>query len=406
MNSETGPLVVVGASLAGIRAIEEAREQGYTGDIVLIGAEPHLPYDRPPLSKEFLAAGASADHLTTEDELLGRWGVDARLGIRAVGLDVTDRSVIVEGGRVPYGRLIVATGATPRTLADLPPLDGVLTLRNLEDASELRERLGAGVRVVVIGAGFIGAETASSAKAGGADVTILEGAPVPLVRAVGDVVGLALSSMHERYGVRFESGVRIERILGDTHVTGVRLGSGEIVPADVVVVGVGAVPATDWLRGSGIELHPVDGGIVCDATLRTSVPDVYAAGDLVHWPNALMDADMRLENWTNASDQGRHAARNALAPDMAREYSTVPYFWSDWYGQRIQFVGSARADEVRFVAGDPLGESFVALYRSGSRLIGAATLNERRAIMKYRRMIADRASWEDALALSLGASVS
>lgn len=390
-------LVVVGASLAGLRAVEAARRDGYTGSITLLGAEAHLPYDRPPLSKSFLSADGAPTFYRTETEL-GDLDVDLRLGDPATALDTDSQTVHTKNGHtVPYSQLIVATGSSPRRLEHLRDLDGVVTLRTLDDATGLRGRLGRTTKVVIVGAGFIGSEIASSLAARGAQVTILEAAPVPLVRAVGDIVGAAISDLHRRNGTRLLCNVQIDELLGDDHVTGIVLTDGEVIEADAVVVGVGSAPATSWLASSGIELDPRDRGVVCDQYLESSVPRVYAAGDVAHWPNALLNETMRLENWTNASGQAAHAARNALFPDRREPYVTVPYFWTDWYQHRIQFVGTARADEVTFVSGTPDGDHFVALYRRGDRLVGAATLNEPRQIMKFRRMIGEQATWASAL---------
>ncbi|MDZ8275052.1 FAD-dependent oxidoreductase [Microbacterium aquimaris] len=394
---DTPGLVVVGASLAGLRAVQSARRSGYEGPITLVGAEAHLPYDRPPLSKAYLGDQGEPDYFVTEEELADL-NVTLRLGQTATGLDTSRKLVLLGDERLPYARLIIATGAHPRTLPSLPILPGVVTLRTLDDAQDLRTRLTPDTNVVVIGAGFIGAEIASSASGRGANVTVLEAAPVPLVRAVGDVVGAAISTLHARHGVRMVCEARIVGLVGETHVTGVTLDTGETIPADVVVVGIGAAPATEWLRESGLELHERDGGIVCDEFLRTSDEDVFAAGDAVHWPNGALDATMRLENWTNAADQGTRAGANAVAPrEQQRPYETVPYFWSDWYGHRIQFVGGAAdADDVVFASGEPEGDQFVALFRRGERVIGVATLNEPRKIMKFRRLISKRGTWEDA----------
>jgi NADPH-dependent 2,4-dienoyl-CoA reductase/sulfur reductase-like enzyme len=392
-------LVVVGASLAGLRAVQAARRYGYDGPIVLLGAEEHLPYDRPPLSKEFLTADGEPVYHLTERELKEDLAVDLRLGRSATGLDTADRTVISGDAGVPYRHLIIATGARPRLLPQAPGLPGVRALRTLDDAREIRQAIRPGARVVVVGGGFIGAEIASSARARGAAVTIVEVAPVPLVRAVGEVVGQALSGLHGRNGTRLVCGVQVEEVLGPQRAEGVRLSTGQVVRADLVVVGIGVAPATEWLAGSGIALSPADGAVLCDEYLRTSAPDVYAAGDVAHWPNRLLDCAMRLENWTNAADQGTQAAINALFPERARAHETVPYFWSDWYGNRIQFVGTARAQSVRFASGGRDDERFVAFYRAGERLVGAATLNEPRKVMKLRRLIASRGSWQDALEL-------
>ncbi|WP_062202863.1 NAD(P)/FAD-dependent oxidoreductase [Demequina salsinemoris] len=392
-------LVVVGASLAGLRAVESSRRAGFDGEIVLLGAERHLPYDRPPLSKRYLVGEAEADTWRTEDEIRGELGVDLRLGVAATGLRPADHVVETTDGDVRYDRLIIATGASPRTLPSLPDLDGIVTLRTLDDADDLRRRIVPGSHVTVLGAGFIGSEIASSAEKIGAYATVVEAAPVPLVRAVGDEVGAALARLHPRNGTRLLLGTHIAEYRGERgRVTEVVLSTGEVLTTDVVVVGIGAAPATTWLEGSGIALHDRDGGIVCDETLLTSVPDVWAAGDAVHWPNAAYGRTMRLENWTNASDQGLRAGANAADPEHAAPYATVPYFWSDWYGHRIQFVGVA-SDEVEFVSGGPDGDRFVALFTDGDRVVAAATLNEPRKIMKLRRLIAERGDRAAALAL-------
>jgi NADPH-dependent 2,4-dienoyl-CoA reductase/sulfur reductase-like enzyme len=392
-------LVVVGASLAGLRAVQAARRWGYSGPIVLLGAEDHLPYDRPPLSKDFLTKDSDPVYYLAEREFREDLAVELRLGQPATGLDTVARTVTAGGARIPYARLIIATGSRPRTLAHLPDLPRIRTLRTLEDAREIRQAIRAGSRLVIVGGGFIGAEIASSARALGTTVTIAEAAPVPLVRAVGAVVGTALSGLHDRNGTRLVCGVQVEKVLGTQRAEGVRLSTGEEIRADLVIVGIGVAPATEWLAGSGVALSPADGAVRCDEYLRTSAPDVYAAGDVAYWPNGVLDCAMRLENWTNASDQGAQAAINALFPERAHAHETVPYFWSDWYGNRIQFAGTALAESVCFASGGPDDDKFVALYRTGERLVGAATLNEPRKVMKYRRFIASHGSWEGALEL-------
>ncbi|MCU1682801.1 MAG: pyridine nucleotide-disulfide oxidoreductase [Amycolatopsis sp.] len=400
MDGSKAGLVVVGASLAGLRAVESARRVGYRGPITLIGEEVHAPYDRPPLSKQFLVDKRNPVPLCTEGELRERLGVRLLLGYKAAGLDPDSRLVRLDDGyRVPYHRAVIATGAKARGLNGSGGLAGVHTLRTVEDASTIREALTLGARVVVVGAGFIGAEIASSAVSVGATVTIVEAALAPLVRAVGEVVGTELARLHDLAGVRVVLGARITELLGTTRVTGVRLADGQGVPADVVVAGIGAVPATEWLSGSGVVLDPVGGGIVCDEFLRTSVAGVYAAGDVASWPNAIMDRRMRMENWTGAAEQGARAAINALFPDRAKAFETVPYFWSDWYGSRIQFAGTALAERAEIVTGDVEHAQFVALYSTGGRVVGAATLNRPAKIMKLRRLIERRSSVDDAVQL-------
>jgi len=402
--SQPRRLVVVGASLAGLRAIEAARKTGFDGEIVLVGAEPHLPYDRPPLSKAFLDAAADggelapAPYFRTEEMLRDDLGVQVRLGAPATGLDVDRRLVEVGDDVIAYDALVIATGAQPRMLPGCDGLAGVHALRTLDDSLAVRDALEAGARTVVIGAGFIGSEVAATARKRGLEATIVEALPTPLVRATGREMGAAIASLHERNGTTLRCGVGVRAVEGGTNVERVVLDDGTEIPADLVVVGIGVVPSVDWLAGSGLTL---DNGIVCDETLWTGVPGVYAAGDVASWFNPVLGERQRMENWTAAAEQGATAARNALDPGNARPYGTVPYFWSDWYDVRIQFVGSPDADEVRLVDGDPAaGGRWVALYRRGDRLIGALTVNGQAEIMKYRGQILKQATWVDALAFA------
>lgn len=397
MSSPAPHLVVVGASLAGLRAVESARRAGFTGAITLVGRELHSPYDRPPLSKEFLTAESAGPAPTLRDErtLRDELHVDVRLGVVATGLDTAEHTVWLGTEPLTYTGLVLATGATPRTLPGSEGLDGVHTLRTLDDARRIRAALDAGARTVVVGAGFIGSEIASSARHRGSTVTVVEVMPTPLARPVGEQMGAVLASLHERHGTRLRCGVGVEALEGIGRVEAVRLADGSRIDADLVVVGVGVTPTTDWLATSGLELG---NGIECDRTLQTSAPGVYAAGDLASWPNPVFDTRMRLEHWTIAAEQGGVAGRHAADPAAATAYGTVPYFWSDWYGKRIQFVGIASgADDIEVVAGDLEGEAFLTLYRHGDRLIGALGLEQRSQIMKYRLLIGKGASWSEAL---------
>jgi NADPH-dependent 2,4-dienoyl-CoA reductase/sulfur reductase-like enzyme len=390
-------LVVVGASLAGLRAVESARRAGFGGVITLVGAEPHLPYDRPPLSKEFLTEveEPSLPTLREEATLHDELQVHLRLGEPATALDTNEQTVLVGGEALPYTALVLATGSTPRTLPGTEELRGVHTLRTVEDARAIRAALDAGARTVVVGAGFIGSEIASSARQRGSTVTVVEAMPTPLARPVGEEMGVVLASMHERNGTTLRCGVGVEAIEGDGKVEAVRLADGTRIEADLVVVGVGVAPVTDWLADSGLELG---NGVECDKTLQTSAPGVYAAGDIASWPNPTFDSRMRLEHWTTAAEQGGAAARNAIDPAKATAYETVPYFWSDWYGRRIQFVGiAAGAEEIELVSGDLDGDSFLVLYRRGDRLIGVLGLEHRSQVMKYRMMIGKHVTWAEAM---------
>jgi NADPH-dependent 2,4-dienoyl-CoA reductase/sulfur reductase-like enzyme len=392
-------LVVVGASLAGLRAVEAARKTGFAGDITLIGGEPHLPYDRPPLSKEFLEAtepGVEARiPFFRNDEVYPELDVELLLGEPATGLDVARKVVHVGDRQIGYDALVIATGSQLRTLPGTEHMDGVHGLRTLEDSLSIRAALDAGARTVVVGAGFIGSEVASGARRRGLEVTVVEALPTPLVRAAGTEMGAAIASLHERNGTTLLCGRGVAAVEGDRRVKRVVLDDGTLIDADLVVVGIGVSPCVTWLEGSGLA---IDNGVVCDETLWTGAPGVYAAGDVANWLNPVFDARQRMENWTAAAEQGAAAARNALDPENAKPYGTVPYFWSDWYGSRIQFVGVPEADEVLLVDGDvENGERWVALYRRGDRLVGALTVNGQTVIMKYRRMIAQKCSWSDAL---------
>jgi NADPH-dependent 2,4-dienoyl-CoA reductase/sulfur reductase-like enzyme len=390
-------LVVVGGSLAGLRAVEAARKTGYGGPITLVGAEEHLPYDRPPLSKEYLgSAEPGAPIFRTEGHLRDDLGVDLRLGTRAVGLDVAARTLETDGGPVGYTGLVIATGAAARPLPGAGSLAGVHTLRTVEDSRAVRAALDGGARTVIIGCGFIGSEVASAARARGLDVTVVEAAPVPLVRSVGAESGAVLANLHRAHGADLRLGTPVELVKGGDRVASVILADGTELPADLVVAGIGATPSTGWLAGSGVALHQRDGGVMCDDTLATSVPGVYAAGDVCHWRSDLFGQTIRVEHWTNAAEQGALAARNALASGEAKSYDTVPYFWSDWYDNRIQFVGLPGADEVEVIVDHP-ERTFLALYRKGDRLRAALTINLPAAVMKFRRQIANRTEWTDAL---------
>ena len=390
-------LVVVGASLAGLRAVEAARAGGHAGPITLVGAEPHLPYDRPPLSKAYLDTEERPDvQFREEQHLVEDLGVTLRLGTPATGLDLERREVLLGDERLAFDALILATGARARTLPGTEHLAGVHVLRTVDDAAAVHRALEAGARTVVIGAGFIGSEVASAARKRGLSATVVEALPTPLVRSIGGEMGTALSQLHLDHGTALRFGTPVEALEGTDRVTGVRLADGTVIPADLVVAGIGADPNTEWLEGSG-RAH--DNGLLADETLRAA-PGVYAAGDVVRWFNPLFGAHMRIEHWTSAAEQGAQAARNALGLDEDKAYETVPYFWSDWYDSRIQFVGIPGADEVRVVSGSTETKRFVALYRMGDRLTGALTLDRRADVMKYRVLIAKRTGWDEALAFA------
>lgn len=401
--SDPRHLVVVGASLAGLRAVEAARSTGFDGRITLIGAESHLPYDRPPLSKAYLdelpaGEAPASTEFRSEDVLRGELDVELLLGVSASGLDTERRIVeLADGREVIYDALVIATGADARILPGTEGLRGVHALRTLDDAVAVRSALEAGARIVVIGAGFIGSEVASGARKRGLSPVVVEALPTPLVRAVGQEMGATLAALHSRNGTDLRCGVPVASIEGEGRVERVVLADGSVIPADLVVVGAGAIPGTGWLEGSGLVL---DNGVVCDEHLWTGVEGVYAAGDVARWHNGVFDTSMRLEHWTSAAEQGAIAAKNALDPAASKAYSTVPYFWSDWYDVRIQFVGHPATDEIRVVEELDRDGRLVALYRDGDRLAGVLTVNGQTEIMKYRGQILKRAAFDDAVAFA------
>ena len=394
-------VVVVGASLAGLAAVETLRQEGYEGELIAVGAEPVLPYDRPPLSKQVLQGQWDADKAMLRDEAqYDALGVTWQLGRRAIALDVANRSVTVDDGEpLSYDGLVVATGATPRRLPGTPAdLAGIHVLRTLDDCLALRAEFETGSRVCVVGAGFIGAEVAASARLRGLDVTVLEALPAPLARAFPPQLGGACAGLHRDHGVDLRCGVTVAGFEGDGRVSGVRLGDGSVVEADVVVVGVGVVPETGWLESSGLTL---DNGVVCDATCATSAPDVVAAGDIARWPNNLFGETMRIEHWSNAVEQGAAAAKRLLAGpgEAAVDFVPVPYFWSDQYDTKIQFLGRCcPTDDVRIVDGSIDDGRFVALFGRDGRLFGALAFNRPRLLMGYRKLLAAKTSFDDALA--------
>ncbi|MEV0012504.1 FAD-dependent oxidoreductase [Streptomyces sp. NPDC047973] len=355
-------IAVVGASAAGLAAVETLRREGYAGTLTLIGEEPAAPYDRPPLSKQILAGHWEPERLSlrTEEEIDGL-KLDLRLGAAATGLDTAAGVVrLADGEQVGYDGLIVATGVRPRRL----PGQGGHMLRTLRDALDLRERLRPGTRLVVVGAGFLGAEAAAVARGLGCEVVLLEPAPVPLAHAVGAQVGEVLSQAHREHGVDLRTGVTVTQVTHD----GVQLADGTGLEADEVLTAIGSVPNTEWLDGSGLDIAD---GLVCDR-YSEAAPGVYGAGDVARWHNPLFGESMRIEHRTNAAEQGMAAARNLLRPRTRRPFAPVPYFWSDQYDMKVHAYGYLRGHEtVEIVEGDLRRRRFLATYRKHGRLVGA-----------------------------------
>jgi 3-phenylpropionate/trans-cinnamate dioxygenase ferredoxin reductase subunit len=391
-------VAVVGASLSGLRAAEQLRAQGYDGELVIVGAEPHLPYDRPPLSKEYLLGTVGvADLALAEqsdiDELDAQW----RLGVAAARLDpVGGRVVLSSGEDIAADGVVVATGGVPRRLPAAEGLRGVHVLRTVEDADALRAELTGGAEhVVVIGAGFIGAEVAATCRTLGLDVVIIEAMPVPLSAALGPQLGAVCAGLHATRGVRLLTGTTVADWLtadagaGRRRVAGLQLSDGQRLRADVVVVGIGMEPADGWLAGSGLA---VDRGVLTDAGYVTSHANVVAVGDVARPWNARSGRYARREHWTDAAEGPAIAVRNLLTGHTVQHVEKPSYFWSDQYGTRIQYAGAAEpSDEIRFLEGAPADGTFVATYHRDGATTAVLAMNSPRLFTRVRRQLASAA---------------
>ncbi|MGW7402737.1 NAD(P)/FAD-dependent oxidoreductase [Streptomyces sp. NPDC054833] len=376
-----GRIVVAGASMAGLRAAEQLRAAGWTGAVTVIGDEPHMPYNRPPLSKEVLAGKAPFASLALRPR--GSVAdVEWRLGRRVVAARLVERTVELDGGEVlPYDGLVVATGMRPRRLRCPGPLAGRHTVRTLADAQGLREALTRpGARVVVVGAGFIGCEVAATAVGlGAAEVTVVDPLPLPMVGPLGDLLARALLARHEERGVRFALGTGVAGFEGDDRVTGVVLSDGSVRPADVVVESVGSVANTEWLDGNGLDLTD---GVLTDELLRVGGrPEVVAVGDVARFPNARYDGvPRRVEHWSIPTDTAKQAAKALVAhlvdgePEPA-PFAPLPTFWSDQHDFRLQSFGAPALGlaDVRVLDGDTDGDLLAGYHRDG-RLVGVVAL--------------------------------
>lgn len=387
-------IVVVGTSLAGVRAAEAARRAGFGGRITLVGAETHFPpVDRPPLSKAVLADQADQPPPTLRiDEALAP---ELLLGRRATGLDVAGRVVHLDSeDELAYDGLIIATGATPRMLPGMGGRTNVHVLRTVDDSLRLRRSLGPGVRVAVIGAGVLGCEIAATSRKLGAEVALIDLFEQPMLRVLGPELGRVAARKHAENGVRLFLGRRVLGLRGAAEVDGVILDGDEIIEADVVVVSVGVIPETEWLADSGLTL--VD-GVACDEYCFALGSDraVVAAGDVARWLHPVLAREMRVEHWTNAVSQGQVAGRNLAAALSGRtefeSYRVLPYYWSDQYDWKIQVVGEL-AEDTKVEEGELGGERFVVSFSSGGRLTGVLCVNWPNRIGKWRPRILAAAS--------------
>lgn len=394
-------IIIVGASLAGIAAAEALREFGYDGELLIVGAEAEHPYDRPPLSKEVLRGDKESSDIALHPRLFyDDLGIDLRLGVRAEGVNFDTRHLSMGGGEnIPFDGLIIATGAQPRQLPQAGEQEGIHYLRTRSDCLRLKAALSGCSKLAVIGAGFIGSEVASSAQKLGVDVTIIDKLEIPYAMTLGERVGRYCVELHRQHGAQVLTGRDLSGIEGSRAVSGVRLSDGAVVPADVVVVGIGVAPATAWLERSGLTLKD---GIRCDACCWTGIPGVFAAGDVASWDNPLFGRRMRVEHWSNAKEQGRLAARNVLVGDgVMTPYDPVPYFWSDQYNTRLQCSGYVPgSNECRIVHQDDTHGRLVAIYRRDERVVAVTALNSPLHLARYRNLIGNRGSWTEALDLA------
>lgn len=393
----SGSIAIVGASLAGLRAAEFLRRDGFEGRLLLIGDETQPPYDRPPLSKEVLRGEWEADRIALRRKSYDELGLDLRLGTRAVGLDSSKRVLSLDNGdELAFDQLVIATGASVRRLPKQPDMDGIFSLRTLGDALAIRDAMKASPRVAVIGAGFIGAEVAASARQLGLQVDMIEALEVPLAQSLGPELGRALASAHEKRGVRVHCGRKVVGFQGRDRLQGLLLDDGTELPCELVVVGIGVQPAVDWLAGSGLELED---GVRCDATLSSNVQGIVAIGDVANWYNPLFDEHMRVEHWTNAVEQARHVVQTLCRPEEAKPFESAPMFWSDQYDIKIQGAGRPKPTDEFRIMGRLDDETFVALYSREDRLVGAVSFNNPAKLIQLRRKIVNRASLSEAVEL-------
>lgn len=377
--------MLLGGGLASATAAATLRTEGFDGHIVIVGDEPHLPYSRPPLSKDVLRAEKTPEQTWLRPaEWYANKEIELQLGVRAVAIDARAREVeMANGVRLAYDKLLIATGGMPRVL-DIPgaELPGVFFLAKLGDSLALREHLVPGAPIVVVGAGFVGAEVAASARKLGCDVTMLEIAPIPLGRALGPRIGEIYADLHREHGVNLLTGVGVERIEGVGRVQRVIASDGRTYEASAVVIGVGQVPDMGLALRSGLR----DGnGIEVDELCRTSLPDVFAAGDIAFHPNPYLGRHIRVEHWQNAQHQGAAAARNMLG--QHKPFHEVPWVWSDQYDYNLQVVGIPDPRDQLVVRGNPDDRSFAAFFLREGRVTAALAVNRPKDVRTARQMI-------------------
>lgn len=383
--SKASGIVIVGGGLAAARTAEQLRKSGYEGPVAIVSDEKHLPYDRPPLSKDVLQESSKGlpDVLLRPAEFYADNDIALVLGTAAQSLDTAAKTVTLTDDRVlDYDDLVIATGLVPKRIPSFPDLAGIRVLRSFDDAMALREHAGSARRAVIVGAGFIGCEVAASLRTLGVDVALVEPQPAPLAGVLGEQIGELVARVHRAEGVDVRTGVGVAEVRGDSEVTAVELTDGTVLEADLVVVGIGSRPATDWLVGSGVAL---DNGVLCDEAGRTSESHVWALGDVASWRDAA-GHQVRVEHWSNVADQARTMVPAMLGQESP-EVVSVPYFWSDQYDVKIQCLGEpAPGDVVHIVSDD--GRKFLAFYERDGVLVGVVGGGMPGKVMKARAKIA------------------
>ncbi|SCF16838.1 3-phenylpropionate/trans-cinnamate dioxygenase ferredoxin reductase subunit [Micromonospora coriariae] len=386
--SKTGTFVIVGGGLAGARAAQTLREEGFDGGLVVIGDEPERPYERPPLSKGLLTGAAEPDSVYVHDALwYAEHDVDLRTAVRAVAVDRADGEVqLADGQRIRYDKLLLATGSRPRDLAAPGvDLDGVLRLRTLADSRRIAATLVDGAHIVIIGAGWIGLEVAAAARQRGATVDIVETAALPLRRVLGDEIAQVFANLHRDHGVTIHFGAEVREIRGTDRVSSVLLADGTEVPADAMVVAVGVQPNTELATAAGLT---VENGIVVDASLRTADPEIYAAGDVANAYHPVLRRRLRVEHWANALHGGAAVARAMLGQPVS--YDDLPYFYTDQYDLGMEYVGHAppEAFDRVVVRGDVAKREFIAFWTTGGRVLAGMNVNVWDVVPSIRRLVA------------------
>ena len=384
-------IVIVGGGLAAARTAEQLRRSEYSGPITIVSDEDHLPYDRPPLSKEVLRSETD-DVTLTPAEFYEENDITVLLGAAARSVDTDGKTVtLADGGVLEYDELVIATGLVPKTIPSFPDLEGIRVLRSFDESLAIRKQAGSARHAVIVGAGFIGCEVAASLRGLGVDVVLVEPQPSPLASVLGEQIGSLVARLHRAEGVDVRCGVGVAEVRGADHVEKVVLDDGTELDADLVVVGIGSRPATSWLEGSGIEL---DNGVVCDAVGRSSALHVWALGDVASWRNTV-GHQVRVEHWSNVADQAR-----VLVPSMIGEEPpatvSVPYFWSDQYDVKIQCLGEPQADDIVHVVEDD-GRKFLAFFERDGVVTGVVGGGMPGKVMKSRNKIAHGAPISEVL---------